>query len=1088
MEIKHIDNIGDNTIENFLKDVIDENSNVNIVTPRFSIYALHAIQKAICKSKSFNVLLSQQYFEKPDTGFLRRFELAEKQEKVLGNQYELKLRNQLNTSFIAKQTASIIKNHITFKKLNPEKYSYKQLFIENEKDSLKSAMIPNDFELTGDGLGLTKSNRWNDTPVMMGNTDMVKAMLTNFNMIWNHETEAIDANKEVLKQLENIYKENSPEWIYLVSLYHIFHQQLDELDEENIIKEGSDFKDSIVWNMLYEFQKDGVVGLINKLEKYNGAILADSVGLGKTFSALAVIKYYESRNHRVLVLAPKRLRENWTIYTQNDKRNELNEDRFGYDVLNHTDLSRYKGKSGDLDLQTVRWDAYDLVVIDESHNFRNNEPSKSDNPTRYQRLMNDVIKSGSKTKVLMLSATPVNNRMTDMKNQIAFITEENTRHLQNYGVEDIDLELRKAQQVFNEWSKLESDQRSTGNFLKQVNAGYFKILDLLTIARSRKHIEKYYDASEIGTFPTRLKPLTLKPDIDINGEFIEIKKVNQRISELTLSVYTPIHYIKPEMRGKYAELYDQEVKGGATRFTQTDRETALTGLIRSNLLKRLESSIDSFRLTTGRVLEKIESYIELIDKNSVSSRALLSLNDIGTDDEDFELFEDENVIGGKTKVLLGDMDLRKWRDDLAFDLKILKEIHYSAYQVEPNKDGKLVKLKQLIQEKIKSPLNPGNKKIIIFTAFADTANYLYDNLAENILEKYGLHSAIVTGGGNQKTTLKSVKVSDMNDILIHFSPRSKHREKIFPEVTDEIDILIATDTLSEGQNLQDCDYLINYDIHWNPVRVIQRFGRIDRIGSINKQIQLVNFWPNMELDEYINLENRVRSRMVMLNVSATGEEDLLNQKNNEMNDLSYRKNQLQQLQEEVTDLEDINGAISITDITYTDYKADLTNALKTHEKELLEAPKGMYAITKQSLLEEAEPGVIFVLKQKDLEIETKNTSLLPYILIYMRMDGSVKVNHTSAKDVLHYFKMLTQNQTEVFQDIVDSFNKETKDGSNMTEYSLLLTKALEAIKGKREETGRMSLFTPGGTHLTTSQEEISLEEVELISFLIIRES
>ena len=728
---------------------------------------------------------------------------------------------------------------------------------------------------------------------------------------------------------------------------------------------------------------------------------------------------------------------------------------------------------------------FDLLVIDESHNFRNNDTGVNhDKKTRYQRLMEDVIQSGRKTKVLMLSATPINNRMNDLKNQIGFITEGKTDALSEYGIDDIDNTLRLAQRAFNQWQDLDESERTTQNFLDAVNPDYFKLLDMLTIARSRKHIEKYYDTASIGDFPERLKPMTVKPDIDASGQFPALQYVYDSIGELNMAMYQPLQYVFSVKRRYYEDLYDTQVKDGTSSFKQADRERSLSNLIRANLFKRLESSVYSFGLTLDRMVKGIEDILANIEAHRSGQVEMPSITDF--DDEDLESAFDEQAVGTKTKILIGDMDLLKWSQALNEDLLSLKELQASTHQVTPEKDDKLLDLEKILKNKYGHPINKDNKKVIIFTAFADTANYLYENLANKVKRVYRLNSALVTGGSTSNlTTMNGVSVNDMDDILMNFSPISKGRDKIKPNATEEIDLLIATDTISEGQNLQDADYLINYDIHWNPVRVIQRFGRIDRIGSQNKQIQLVNFWPNVDLDTYLNLEQRVKGRMVMLNTAATGEDDLLNiNSNKEMNDLKYRKKQLEQLQTQVIDLEDVNGAISITDMTFNDFKSDLQNALKDHEKLLNEAPLGMYAITDASDFPDAEPGVILTLKQQKDDIGQEN-SILPYIVVYMRMDGTVKINYMYAKQVLDFFKKLTIGKKTVNQPLVDTFYAETDGGKDMSVYSDILSKAIEAIRGKQDEVGMGSLFTPGGTTVQTELLD-GLDDVELISFLIIR--
>ena len=1085
MELKLIDNKGDNTLQKLLQNKITKDSKIAIQTAAFSIFAFHALQKEIQKSKELRVILTQSFFEHEETGFLKRYEIAQSKDDISGNKYEIKLRNKMNSAFIARETEKLIIEKVKVHQLAQNHTALDALLLENDKDISGNVVVPSLFKFTSDGLGITESNNVSTMTGIVGAPDHLAGLKADFDNIWDDPEKSKNVTERVLEKVRTIYQENTPEWIYFVSLYHIFHDRLNELDEEDIVPEGSGFKDSVIWNTLFQFQKDGVLGLIRKLEKYNGAILADSVGLGKTYSALAVIKYFELQRKRVLVLAPKRLRENWTLYTAVDVRNVLKDDYFNYNVLNHTDLSRYKGLSGDIKLDTFLWSDFDLVVIDESHNFRNNDTSVNrETKSRYQRLMEDVIQAGRKTKVLMLSATPINNRMSDLKNQIGFVTEEKTDALAKYGIEDIDLTLRLAQRSFNQWMELSEQHRTTQRFLDSVNQDYFKLLDMLTIARSRKHIEKYYDINAVGEFPERLKPKTIKSDIDINGNFPNLKEVYDEIGLLNMAMYRPLQYVLTTKRSQYEALYDTEVKGGQSSFKQIDREQALGNLIRANLFKRLESSVHSFGLTLGRMVDGIESILETISKHQKGEIPMLSISDF--DDEELEDAFDEQAVGTKTKILIGDMDLLKWSQALNEDLEILKNLHKESKKITPKNDAKLLDLENIIKNKFNNPINGNNKKILIFTAFADTANYLYDNLADVTKSTFGLHSALVTGGSTaNKTTMANVSIRDMSDILTNFSPISKGRNLINPNVVEEIDILIATDTVSEGQNLQDADYVMNYDIHWNPVRVIQRFGRVDRIGSQNKQIQLVNFWPNVDLDTYLNLEQRVKGRMVMLNTAATGEDDLLNiNDNKEMNDLKYRRRQLEQLQTEVIDLEDVAGAISITDLTFNDFISDLQNVLKENEKALNEAPLGMFAVTDTNGDPEAEPGVILTLKQRVKDMGVKN-SILPYIIIYMRMDGTVKINYMYAKQVLDFFKKVTKGKNTINHELISDFYKETENGSDMSEYSEILSKALEAISGKQEEVGIGSLFTPGGTSIQMDLLD-NLDDVELISFLIVR--
>lgn len=718
-----------------------------------------------------------------------------------------------------------------------------------------------------------------------------------------------------------------------------------------------------------------------------------------------------------------------------------------------------------------------MVVIDESHNFRNN-PAVKDRVTRYQRLMNDVIKQGHKTKLLMLSATPVNNKMNDIKNQIAFITEDKDNALEEIGISSINHTLRNAQTIFNQWSKLDDNTRTGEKFVDMMDLEYFKLLDTLTIARSRKHIEKYYDLAEIGEFPNRLDPINESSDIDIKKEFPTLNEINNEIERLNLSVFSPFLYILPQKREDYAKKYDIAIGEGKSVFKQTDREKSLIQLMRINLLKRMESSIHSFKLTIEKLLFKINKTLEKIDNISEYNEDIdISLIDPEEDEYD------ELMFGKKTKVLLQDMDLIKWKQDLKLDKEKLEFLFTQAKEVDCFRDEKLADLKKVISNKIENPINEDNKKILIFTAFADTAKYLYENISQWIFDNYGLYTALVTGSGDNKTNLKAVRNTDIDEILTSFSPISKNRNIINPEMTEEIDILIGTDCISEGQNLQDCDYLINYDIHWNPVRIIQRFGRVDRIGSKNKDIQLVNFWPNIELDEYINLKGRVENRMVMVDVSATGEENIIVNNDKVMNDLEYRKNQLEKLKDQVIDLEDVSDAISITDLTFNDFKIELMEYMKKHRKELDNAPFGIYSIVPAG---EFEPGVIFLLRQvKGVKESKDKNALTPYYLVYISEDEEVKLNYIQSKKILDYYQKLCSGKKEVFRNLVESFDRETDNGRQMDKYSQLLKESIENIIGKKQETGVRSLFTKGGTSPVKNNIE-GLEEFELISFLILK--
>lgn len=1072
-EFKTLNNQLGETVYKELEKHIRKGSKVSTISAYFTMYAYSALKKELDKIDEMRFIFTTPSFSKNKDKEAREYEIVNN--NIFGNEFELKLRNEMTQSAVAKDCAKWLKDKVEIKSFKePNVAQPRMIHVHNKSE--EDIVINGSVDFTTDGLGITGSNRADFNNFMAGE-EFTDSQLLSFDTLWNNEMVLTDVKDKLLKQMEVMYEENSGEFIYFKSLYHIFYNYLDELDEDNIVKKGNKLKETKIWNTLYQFQQDAVIGAIDKIEKYNGCILADSVGLGKTFTALAIIQYYELRNDRVLVLVPKKLRENWTIYTLNDKRNIFAEDRFRYDVLNHTDLSRERGFSGNIDLKTINWENYDLVVIDESHNFRNN-PAVKDRVTRYQRLMNNVIKQGHKTKLLMLSATPVNNKMNDIKNQIAFITEDKDNALEEIGISSINHTLKNAQAIFNQWSKLDDNTRTGEKFVDMMDLDYFKLLDTLTIARSRKHIEKYYDLAEIGEFPNRLDPINESSDIDIKKEFPTLNEINNEIERLNLSVFSPFLYILPQKREDYAKKYDIAIGEGKSVFKQTDREKSLIQLMRINLLKRMESSIHSFKLTIEKLLFKINKTLEKIDNISEYNEDIdISLIDPEEDEYD------ELMFGKKTKVLLQDMDLIKWKQDLKLDKEKLEFLFAQAKEVDCLRDEKLADLKKVISNKIENPINEDNKKILIFTAFADTAKYLYENISQWIFDNYGLYTALVTGSGDNKTNLKAVRNTDIDEILTSFSPISKNRNIINPEMTEEIDILIGTDCISEGQNLQDCDYLINYDIHWNPVRIIQRFGRVDRIGSKNKDIQLVNFWPNIELDEYINLKGRVENRMVMVDVSATGEENIIVNNDKVMNDLEYRKNQLEKLKDQVIDLEDVSDAISITDLTFNDFKIELMEYMKKHRKELDNAPFGIYSIVPAG---EFEPGVIFLLRQvKGVKESKDKNALTPYYLVYISEDEEVKLNYIQSKKILDYYQKLCSGKKEVFRNLVESFDRETDNGRQMDKYSQLLKESIENIIGKKQETGVRSLFTKGGTSPVKNNIE-GLEEFELISFLILK--
>ena len=901
-----------------------------------------------------------------------------------------------------------------------------------------------------------------------------------FETLWKDKEKLQDVTDVIIENITTAYNENSPEFIYFMTLYHVFSEFLDDISEDELPNEATGFKQSKIWNMLYDFQKDAALAIINKLERYNGCILADSVGLGKTFTALAVVKYYENRNKSVLVLCPKKLAENWNTYKDNYVNNPIAADRLNYDVLFHTDLSRIHGFSNGLELDRLNWENYDLVVIDESHNFRNGAGTHSNTrENRYVKLMDKIIRPGVKTKVLMLSATPVNNRFVDLKNQLAIAYEGNSENINkklntNKTIEEI---FKQAQKAFNAWSKLDTVDRTTDALLRTLDFDFFELLDSVTIARSRKHIEKYYDTTEIGKFPERKKPISLRPKLTDLDSAINYNEIYEQLMHLSLCIYTPSNYIFPSKIQKYMDLTHNK----GDNLTQTGREEGIRRLMSINLLKRLESSVNSFQLTLQRIRTLIEDTIKAIDCFEKYGNAELDMYeasdmDLDIDDRNTEYF----TVGKKVKIELSDMDYKTWRRGLQEDAETLELLTLLVADITPEHDYKLQQLFRLLNEKMEHPINRGNKRVLIFSAFSDTAEYLYENVSRYIKDKYGLNTAVITGNIEGRTTIPGFKAT-LNNVLTCFSPISKDRDVLMPENKTEIDILIATDCISEGQNLQDCDYLVNYDIHWNPVRIIQRFGRIDRIGSKNEYIQLVNFWPDMNLDEYINLKSRVETRMKISVMTSTGDDDPINPE--EKGDLEYRKQQLKRLQEEVVDIEDMNTGISIMDLGLNEFRLDLLEYVKTHP-DLEQKPKGLHAVV--SATEELPEGVIFVLKNINNSVNIDNQNRIhPFYMVYIGMDGEIICDYLNPKKLLDDIRLLCRGKKQPIMKLCQKFNEETDDGRNMGEMSELLSEAIDSIIDCKEKNDIDSLFAEGGTSALLSTVS-GLDDFELICFLVVK--
>jgi SNF2 family DNA or RNA helicase len=1098
------DNHKRGVVADFLKAKIHSGSRLSVVSAYFTIYAYDTLREHLDQIDHLDFLFGEPRFISsldPDKTDKKSFKIEDE---------GLQLANRLEQKRVARDCAEWIRQKVNIKSIRHAQLLHGKMYHIANAGVEEAILGSSNFTVRGLGLG-AGGNNIELNLVVDSNRDRQDLKLW-FDELWKSDgtngTEELveDVKAEVLQYLGQLYQNHAPEFIYYKTLFHVFENFLADQEKGGLLDQNIKIVDTEIWKACFEFQRDGVKGAINKILKHNGCILADSVGLGKTFEALAVIKYFELKNERVLVLCPKKLRENWTVYQaqNNSLLNPFIKDRFAYSVLSHTDLSREDGLSGDINLETFNWGNFDLVVIDESHNFRNNTPGKRDEEgvlirkSRYQRLMDDIVKKGVKTKVLLLSATPVNNDLRDLRNQIYFLTEgSDTAFKDTIGVGSLKDTLAAAQKTFTVWAKKQSGERKTKDLLEKLSSAFFKLLDELTIARSRKHILRYYKASidKLGGFPERKKPVTIYPDIDTQGQFLSYDKLNDEINGYKLSLFAPSRYLKAEF--KSLPMYETH---SGDPFSQADREKFLVGMMKMNFLKRLESSVKSFEITMGRTIGKIEAlekkirnFIATPDQNPESDELELDMGEAGQDEE----LEQALLVGGKFKYKLEHLELdqgKNWLKDLKKDKDQLRILFNAAKNVTPDTDAKLQELKKLIAAKVANPtvnkLGQPIKKVLVFTAFADTAAYLFNSLRSWAEKDLGIHIALVTGGGGNHTTFGKM---DYNQILTNFSPRSKNRAKIPTMPQDgEIDLLIATDCISEGQNLQDCDYLVNYDIHWNPVRIIQRFGRIDRIGSVNHTVQLVNFWPTQDLDKYVNLKNRVEARMALVDIAATFEDNIL--KTDEIEeliheDMRYRDKQLLRLREEVLDLEDFSESVALNEFTLDDFRIELSKYIEANRKLLEDAPLGLYAVVpphpEQQII---APGVVFCLKQKG-EAKSGDTvnPLHLYYLVYVRDDGTVRFGFAQPKQILEIYRQLCSGKTAAYEQLCQLFDNETNNGADMKLYNRLLIAAVDSIAKTFQKRVAAGLQTSRDFVIPNQQEQArETTDFDLITWLVIK--
>lgn len=1139
MEVNSIrDNRDCGRVGDFLCKNIEEGALLSFVSAYFTIYAYDALCKGLNeldkksgvevtperaglnRIEKLRFLFGEPNFVTMQNGLEKKtFSITDESgasDVVVSNEV------RLGQKAIAKKCAEWIKEKVDIRSLTQENFLHGKLYHILNKNTVTSALCGSS-NFTTRGLGLAQKNNM-ELNLIVKNDDTRKELLEWFDKLWTNNKLTQDVKSEVLENLKKLYDDAAPQLVYYKTLYELFSEYVKNQKDDKLLQGETKFTKSAVWNILYDFQKDAVRAAIEKLNNFGGCIIADSVGLGKTFEALAVMKYFQSKNYNILVLCPKKLSQNWTFYEahQNNALNPLKADRLSYTVLYHTDLNRTEGKSGTgVEFENFSWDTFDLVVIDESHNFKGNpaEKEKKNGEIKLNRaafLLKKIIGEGAKPKVLMLSATPVNNSLKDLRNQINYITGgEDYALKESAQIGNISGILRIAQKQFSQWAKNRTAGASQKTLLEKLDAPFFKLMDALTIARSRKHIRTFYKESAVGDFPQRLAPESVCSVIDkgtgAKGEtlFPSFDDVDKKIHTYKLSLYNPSAFLKD---GKTTELYEKKAGRTVAKTTQDKREFFLIGMMKTGFMKRLESSVNSFALSMSNTIDRIDKCLELIKAYKAGNEALgdeevdpkiESIEDLSELDEFNEgsAFFDNDTVGKKLKLRLKDLRVDEWEKALISDREPIKELEALAKVVKPARDAKLETLQKIIANKCASPINGKNKKVLIFTAFGDTAMYLYNNIAPWAKKSLGVESALVTG----QKALSTTGVTHFVDVLTCFSPLSKGKgDSAALKSKAELDILIATDCISEGQNLQDCDCVINYDIHWNPVRIIQRFGRIDRIGSCNKKIKMINFWPTEDLNKYLNLKTRVESRMALVDLSATGDDNLLENGIEEVDlekeDIDYRDKQLEELKKVVIDLED-TSSVSLTDFNLADFRAELLNFLKANAKALESTPYGIYAVVPSPKNDERKEvtysdsqkavitsGVIFCLKQKSQNKEiAKVNPLAPFFLSYVKSDGSVQYSFMSAKQVLDVYRLLCSGVGSPYEALCREFDKKTSDGRDMSALVALLQKAAKNIENNiRKANDNQATTTRDGGLLGDDELMSNINDFELVTYLVIK--
>lgn len=1078
------------TVGEFLRKTLDSETTLSVVSAYFTIYAYHDLRPKLDGIRKMRFL----YGEPQSVGAMDPQDDDDKAFRLTADG-GIELQQKLAQKPLAKACESWIRQKVEIRTIQKSNFLHGKLYHLRKHCAGSAALLgSSNFTRRGLGLGAIPNIELN---LELRHEEDREQLRKWFDGLWKDPELTRDAKSDVLAALARLGKDYAPEFVYYKTLFHVLEERIADHEEQHGVIKDVHLYDTQIWKHLFSFQQDGAVSAINRLMKYNGCIIADSVGLGKTFTALAVIKFFEIKNKDVLVLCPKKLDENWLLYTAAARRatNPFEKDRFAYTVLAHTDLSRTTGRSGTTDLANFNWSSFDLVVIDESHNFRNEGRDRRDEQgnliarSRYNRLLEEVLKNGTRTKVLMLSATPVNTTLRDLRNQIYLMTEKQQDAFRDsIGISNIQNVFKVAQQEFQKWERECPDHgaRDKSILLERLGTDFLAVLDAVSIARSRDHVRRLYPEVEkrIGGFPEREPPRNLHPPTDTEGQ-LSYDDLHEQISSFRLAVYMPSQYVNDKSQ------LDEEKK--RLNFDQRDREHWLVAMIRVNLLKRLESSVHSFTLTMERILKKMDELDQRIERwlNDPTRQTTTILAD---DDEE----DDEFTFGRGRKYRLGDLNLNAWRKDLLKDHQTFEAIYDAARVIGVERDAKLAKLRKVLTNKInEAPVDKDgcpNRKVLVFTTFADTATYVYQHLEGWARSALNVHLGLVTGSYGNRSTLGT---GNFAEILSRFAPKAQNA----PARLDEIDILIATDCLSEGQNLQDCDLVVNYDIHWNPVRLMQRFGRIDRIGSRNHKVAMANFWPTKDLDRYLDLKNRVEARMALVDVAATGKDDLLasdsieTMRRGEQYDLGFRDRQLRRIRKESLDFEGVEDSVSMSDFTLDDFVAELIKYLQSRRAELADAPLGIHAVvstrsaTSPDDSKGIRPGVIFCLKQRTSGGSRTPNRLQPYYLTYVRDDGTVRYSFQQSKQVLSLFRKLASRKQKALVDLVNLFDRYTQCGSEMTKYNDLLAIALDKISGQFRHAQVLALLRDrNATVAPQSQSPQRAVDFELVTWLAIMDA